>query len=213
MTQSWKSIYAAPGNGSASAVFSPTINVSGLYNIYEWHGWRGDYQDSYLEATNVPCRVAYSNGVKTLTVDQSKHFGQWNLLGTFRFASGGNASVTITNNANGSVIANAFKFQYIGEVTKDVNEEYIPQKLRLSQNYPNPFNPSTTIRFELSGTAFVVLRLYDMLGRLVRTLVEKEMAGGSYQVTLDASGLASGVYVYRIQAGEFVSSMRCILLK
>jgi hypothetical protein len=213
MPQSWRSTYAAPGIGTASAVFRPTINISGRYNVYEWHGWRGTYQSSYTQATNVPCRVAYSNGQTTLSIDQSKNFGQWNLLGTFRFVSGGNSSVTISNNANGSVVANAFKFEYVSEVTKAVNEEYLPKTSHLSQNYPNPFNPTTTISFGLSGTAFVVLRLYDIVGRLVRTLVDKEMSGGSYQVTLDASGLASGVYVYRMQAGEFVSSMRCIVLK
>jgi hypothetical protein len=83
----------------------------------------------------------------------------------------------------------------------------------LGQNFPNPFNPTTQIKFELPGKEFVSLRLYDMVGRLIRTLVEKEMESGSYQVTLDAGGLASGVYFFRMQAGKFAASKKCIVLK
>lgn len=83
----------------------------------------------------------------------------------------------------------------------------------LGQNFPNPFNPTTQIKFEVSDAKFVSLRLYDMVGRLVRTLIEKEMAEGSYQVTLDAGGLASGVYLYTMRAGTFFAARRCLVLK
>jgi len=111
----YDSYYAASGTGTAKAIFKPTINVSGQYKVYEWHGWRGRYASSYKEATNVPCTIVHSSGTTNLTIDQTTNYGQWNLLGTYTFSAGGNYSATITNNANGYVIADAFKFVYVGD--------------------------------------------------------------------------------------------------
>jgi hypothetical protein len=89
----------------------------------------------------------------------------------------------------------------------------IPLKPVLHQNYPNPFNPSTTIRFSIPERQHVRLSVYDLLGREVATLVDEEKDAGWYSVMYDASRLASGVYLYRIQADSFVLTKRFILLK
>jgi hypothetical protein len=89
----------------------------------------------------------------------------------------------------------------------------LPSSFALLQNYPNPFNPSTTIRYELPGTSHVILSVYDMLGREVSVLVNDRREAGVYEVKFDGSNLASGVYIYRLQAGNFVQSKRFILLK
>jgi hypothetical protein len=81
------------------------------------------------------------------------------------------------------------------------------------QNYPNPFNPSTHIAFSVRGSGFVSLRVFDVLGREVATLVDERMDAGSYETSCDAKGLASGVYVYKLQAGSSVESKRMLLLK
>ncbi len=83
----------------------------------------------------------------------------------------------------------------------------------LSQNYPNPFNPSTTIKFQLPQDGFVTLKIYDILGNEITTLINEEKAQGRYEVNFNASNLASGIYIYKIQAGSFVSSKKMILLK
>ena len=83
----------------------------------------------------------------------------------------------------------------------------------LDQNYPNPFNPSTTIRYELPKASLVRLSVYDILGREVRILVNERENAGSYRVTCDATGLASGVYFYRLHAGSFVKSLKLLLLR
>jgi ligand-binding sensor domain-containing protein len=100
-----------------------------------------------------------------------------------------------------------------------------PREFTLYQNYPNPFNPSTKIRFEVGGSGeggsgftvqgsrLVTLKVYDVLGREVEMLVNENLQPGSYEVTFDAAGLASGVYFYRLQSGEFTQTKRMVLMR
>lgn len=88
-----------------------------------------------------------------------------------------------------------------------------PLQYSLLQNYPNPFNPSTTINYELPHASQVSLTVYDMLGREVSVLVNERREAGVHEVKFDGSGLASGVYFYRIQAGSFVQTKKLLLLK
>lgn len=87
------------------------------------------------------------------------------------------------------------------------------KSFQLSQNYPNPFNPTTVIRYDLPKAAKATLVIYDMLGRAVLKIVDKEQLTGSYSVAFDGSLLSSGVYFYRLQAGEFTSIKKMMLLK
>jgi 5'-nucleotidase len=89
----------------------------------------------------------------------------------------------------------------------------MPDRFELSQNYPNPFNPSTLISYRLPAAASIRLAVYDMLGREVSLLVNEPQSAGAYQVRFDGSGLASGVYLYRIQAGEYTQSRKLMLLR
>jgi len=90
----------------------------------------------------------------------------------------------------------------------------VVKQFKLYNNYPNPFNPSTIINYDLPGELNVTLKVYDILGREVATLVNNEkQAGGSYSVSFNASKFASGVYVYKITAGSYVKSFKMMLLK
>ena len=89
----------------------------------------------------------------------------------------------------------------------------VPSTYVLQQNYPNPFNPSTTIAFDLPRRTSVRLSVYDPLGRQVLTMLQGEKEAGSYTVTFDGSLLASGIYIYRLQAGSFVQSRKMLLTK
>lgn len=83
----------------------------------------------------------------------------------------------------------------------------------LDQNYPNPFNPSTTISYSLPTTDMVQLKIFNILGQEVTTLVNEEKPSGSYELNWDAVNLPSGVYIYRLQAGSFVQTRKMILMK
>ena len=89
----------------------------------------------------------------------------------------------------------------------------IPLDFALYQNYPNPFNPVTRINFDMPSSAFVSIKLFDILGRVVKVLVSQNLNAGSFYTELDASGLSGGVYFYKIEAGAFVESKKLVLVK
>ncbi|MEN9839822.1 MAG: hypothetical protein RL177_1301, partial [Bacteroidota bacterium] len=98
-------------------------------------------------------------------------------------------------------------------VNTSIEEPETPLSFALGQNYPNPFNPSTSIQFSLPETANVTLNVYTITGQLVATLVNEVRPAGVYNVSFDASTLASGVYIYRINAGGFTDTQKMTLIK
>jgi hypothetical protein len=95
--------------------------------------------------------------------------------------------------------------------TEDTGD--LPKEFKLSQNYPNPFNPVTNIQFDMPKTADVKLTVHDVLGRQVAVLVDSQMPAGRHEVLFDARDIASGTYIYRIQAGDYVKAMTLTLVK
>ncbi len=102
-------------------------------------------------------------------------------------------------------------YELISGITNNHNQ--VPSDYALSQNYPNPFNPSTKIAFSLPKAGNVSLVVYDILGREVATLVNEFTTAGNHTIDFNASNLASGVYVYKIQAGDFVDAKKMVLMK
>jgi hypothetical protein len=96
---------------------------------------------------------------------------------------------------------------------KEISTGTLSEKFNLSQNYPNPFNSSTTIRYEISEGSYVMLKVYDVLGNEVATLVNEEKPTGNYEVGFNASNLSSGIYFYTLSTGNFFSTKKMILLK
>lgn len=89
----------------------------------------------------------------------------------------------------------------------------IPNSFNLNQNYPNPFNPTTKIRFEIPERSFILLKVYDVLGNEVGTLVDKELSSGEYNMDFDATGLSSGIYFYSLISENFTETKKMILLR
>ncbi len=108
---------------------------------------------------------------------------------------------------------------YVTTNTTEVEREEFPTKFELYQNYPNPFNPTTTIKYAIPSLGGVEtqnlasLRIYNILGEEIETLVNKRQAPGNYSVQFNASNLPSGVYFYKLQCGNFVSTKKMIFLK
>ena len=99
----------------------------------------------------------------------------------------------------------------IDNYNKNVNQ--LPEHFELSQNYPNPFNPSTAIEFSLPKSELTTLKVYNILGKEVSTIVSKKLNQGSHTYQFDGKNLASGIYFYRIEAGKFQDVKKMILIK
>ena len=98
-------------------------------------------------------------------------------------------------------------------VTSIASNENVLNEFELSQNYPNPFNPTTTIRFTLSKNSFTTIKIYDVIGREVKTLIQGEYKSGSHEITFNGSEMSSGFYFYTLVAGNFKQTKKMVLLK
>lgn len=94
-----------------------------------------------------------------------------------------------------------------------IDGKVLPTEFHLFQNYPNPFNPTTKIQYSIPNSSNVVLKIYDVLGKEVATLVDEYKSARSYEVEFYADGIASGVYFYKLQASSFGSIKKMILLR
>ncbi len=110
-------------------------------------------------------------------------------------------------------IFNDFKSILDNSVANVAEDKKIVTDYYLSEAYPNPFNPSTRINYTISNSGLVILKVFDVLGREVQTLVNGTQAKGRYEITFNANGLSSGIYFYRLESGDFISTKKMILLK
>jgi hypothetical protein len=115
---------------------------------------------------------------------------------------------------NYAYLADCFSLMILRLNPTDVEEPgRPPQAFALSQNYPNPFNAQTTIQYSLSNPSDVTIDIFDILGRKIETLAERIKPAGSHQAIWDASGHSSGIYFYRIKAGDKVETNKMVLMK
>lgn len=98
-------------------------------------------------------------------------------------------------------------------ITGVKDEETIPVTFKLEQNYPNPFNPATTIKYAVPERSHVIIKIYDITGSTVATIVNEELNAGWYKQEFNAVGISSGVYFYRMEAGNYVNIKKMLLLK
>lgn len=108
-----------------------------------------------------------------------------------------------------------FWYIYSNSLTTSIEseEDIMPVNFKLEQNYPNPFNPSTIIKFAIAEQSTVVIKIYDITGSEVITLVNEEMDAGWYQREFNAAGLSSGIYLVRLQADNFVKTKKMLMVK
>lgn len=100
-----------------------------------------------------------------------------------------------------------------GKIPKISTGGFSILEYKLFDNYPNPFNPRTKITYSIKEEGLVTLKIYDVLGKEIATLVNENKPSGNYEAEFDASQLPSGIYIYKLQAGSFISSKKMLLLK
>ncbi len=155
-------------------------------------------QESYPS----PAQWLYDNGDNTGTVNLL--FMIDDIPGTSLFDN--------ENSANDNSSWNYTSFS-VATITGVEDQSYKVNSFKLEQNYPNPFNPSTIIKYTISERSNVSLKVYDVLGKEVASLINEVKDANNYEVKFDASNLASGLYIYKLQAGDFTSSRKMMLLK
>ncbi|GEM_PF-2003973 len=138
----------------------------------------------------------------------------YNRRRTFEYDNAGVLMVETIEDWTGTDWLYSVRHIYSGDDPTSVTDgSEVPLRFELMQNYPNPFNPTTTIQFFIPEQSRVTLTVYDLLGRKVATLVDEHLQAGEYSHVFDANHLASGVYIYRLQAGEHISMKRLTLVK
>jgi hypothetical protein len=195
----------------------------------------GTYDGIFLSTNNGENWTAVNNGlsstyVSSLAVSGSTLFAGTNDGGVF-LSTNNAASWIAVNSGLTKTFVQSFAFsgtdlfaatagkgvwkrplsEMITSVEGDLTK--IPLQFNLCQNYPNPFNPSTLIRYELPRQSLVTLKIYDILGREVAILVNEQKPAGRYETRFDGKSLSSGVYFYRIKAGDFVQTKKMVLAK
>ena len=115
------------------------------------------------------------------------------------------------NSGIASVRDNLLKLENFNK--EKVDEQLVIREFKLYNNYPNPFNPSTIIIFEIPSDSYVTLRVYDILGNEIVTLINEEKTTGAYEVNFDARSFSSGIYFYTITAGSFRTTKKMLLVK
>jgi hypothetical protein len=145
------------------------------------------------------------------TMNQTLNGNETGLIGYWKFDEGqGDTTADATSNGNNGTISGAV---WIPGVSSAENNNGASTSFRILQNYPNPFNPSTTITYFIPQRSNVELKVFDVLGNQVTILINEAKERGVYSVSFDASGLASGIYFYRLQADSFIETKKMILIK
>lgn len=159
-------------------------------NLYfmTWVGVIATHNSQLAYLTTTEDRAAITDYYIFLLGNDSLRYSKWNAGSTF------------------------YPFTWTDYTSVENNYEPV-QSFVLSQNYPNPFNPTTKIGYEIPERSFVTIKVYDVLGKEIATLVNEEKLNGSYEVEFKSNGLASGIYYYRIKAGNYSQTKKMILLK
>ncbi|MBK8984264.1 MAG: T9SS type A sorting domain-containing protein [Ignavibacteria bacterium] len=176
----------------------------------------GDNGKTYIAA-----RVSGTNGYYTFVYDDegslfwSNSFIDPNDTSFIpnKILTDNNENIYISGTGYGITIGSSIQLVKYSILTSNSDININPEKFSLSQNYPNPFNPKTVISYELRVTSFAKLKVYDVLGNEVASLVYDKQNAGYYSVEFDGRGFASGVYFYKLEAGEFSETKRMVLLK
>jgi len=155
----------------------------------------------------------YDKNTLTETVTQVKDGDEWVNSSRSTVNDGEFEYIYLFQTWNGTDWINSGRWVYVYRKTTGVNEDVRPLVFNLEQNYPNPFNPVTNINYTVPLVQHITINVYNVLGQLVRTLVNEEVPAGKHSIQFDAAGLSSGVYYYRVETGSTALTNSMLLLK
>ncbi len=186
-----------PGTISALMTEMPPLPPGKAFDARFASGrWIELHQSSIGEEKEFPVAVSGAEYPLTVSWNVNNGSGEYELSGIKKLTGAGSVKVDASTPLK-------LTLQGLG----------IPKEYALEQNYPNPFNPSTIIRYQIPIEGKVTLKIYNVLGREVATVVDEQKAAGSYRVDVKSDGLASGVYFYKLQAGAFTDVKKMVLMK
>ena len=219
----WSTLGRWPWAGPSTTTLKLCLNGNILVGGYWWGLILSDDSCSswtQVSTLKITCGLSIETGGMLVGTDS---------LGAFLFADNGdslgasnsgltNLNIhTLTIDNNNYVYAgidNGVWRRPLSEIVTSVGKQPTqPTYYMLEQNYPNPFNPSTKIKYSVPQTSQVVIKVFDVLGKEIETLVNEEKPSGTYELNWNATQLSSGIYFYTIQAGEFIDTKKMILLK
>jgi len=196
--------------------------------VYKYNAQLGDKWIYRIDIDNIDSTEVDTIWAEVVDVFEGYQFGEWRTIKKVTYWTGLTdfskyfcddfGELAEENNLG---VVSMLKGCYIDSVAYgdtsfivvSVPDDLSPSEFNLSQNYPNPFNPSTTISYSLAQSGFVQLKVYDILGEEVSTLVNKVQSSGNYNVEFNANELPSGIYFYRLQSGSFSETKKLVLLK
>lgn len=201
------STFDLTGNPSDVITFSwtPSVDPEGEKLFYSWRLFNYDTKETLLS--------------KSWVDGTSVEFTKTELITAISQNDGNSGQITnlgqevITSDLFTIVKSEPLISSYVDGIWTDIEDENKPVDFSLNQNYPNPFNPATKIEYSIAEPAKVSIKVFDILGREIATLVDKEQSAGRYNITFNAENLSSGIYIYRITAGDYTSAKKMVLFK
>jgi Tol biopolymer transport system component len=211
----WYTTTKAGDMDTCSVTWVPVLPQDGIYEVLAYI--------PVSKATAAPYYVNHATGTQKVVINQRSFSEAWASLGEYAFLASGGASVSLGDAGSipgQDIVFDAVRWSYRGPLATVASRDRVPSGLTLEPNFPNPFNPTTSIGYSVGVdsrgslvAAMVRLAVYDMLGREVAVLVDERKTPGFYATTWDALGLASGMYVCRLSAGNSAVSRMMMLMK
>jgi hypothetical protein len=198
-------VFTKTNSGQTGHTITGSYSNNVSYAVYKIDGWN----DYYILVTNNPNGSLFATEPQNaISISCDRNIIDWTNKSITEVFSNQNLQASPEMSIHYTMPAFGTALFHIQPL---INQ--IPENFYLSQNYPNPFNPSTLIKFGIPGTGFTKLSIYDLTGRLVKTLVNGNLQAGTYEYSFDASNVASGIYYYELRYGNYVASKSMIVLK
>ncbi len=203
-------VFIAIGSGTQITAYKPTINRKPVadFRISKRDINASQSVDFFDQSSYTPTswNWTFTGGTPSSSTSQNPSGIVYNTQGIYEVK-------LIAINSYGSDTLTKTSYVFVSQGVGITGNNTIVKDYKLEQNYPNPFNPTTNIRYELPKSGFVKIIVFDALGKEIKTIVNEKQSAGTYNLTFDGSNLPSGVYFYRLRAGDYVETKKLVLLK